>query len=292
MEGEFYLVPSGYPFLSQSRVMRCLERLPFGRVLCLTLRRRDKVSEYIFVCSLVSYIRDKYPNKSIDSSVFSYLDANRMHRSVFRISDAVRLLASSERSRSSQNIVQLNHVVVSGLPLQWTAVVMQLIPSVYGNSVVRYFDSSGTVNLTLQFSASESFALLLSVGGVRLAAVELLGLSLFVNPFQTLTKTDLNPDLEISFPLPHNFSVTLVAETLGQRACGKREVVLMSLPIFEFSGRETEECQICMENFRTSEELMAFPCLHHFHRHCVEEWTKHKLLCPNCRCDAYDLLAR
>ena len=315
----FYLVPLYFPCISQSRLVAFLERLPSGRLVALTLAgATNKTSEYLFICALVNHIRDKFPTQAIDSAAFDFLDSQAVHRSVFRMADAVRLLGNSRLRQDGNSVVQLNHVIISGIPLDRASVTLQLIPSIYGNSLVRYFDPAGNVSLTLQLRASESFLLAVSVSGVRLLTYEVLGLSLFQSPFQVISRADFNPKLEIHFPLPDASTLTLVGEVLEngrpvvntaalhgnptaveltarspRGEAEKRQLVLAALPEFPASGRETsDECQICMEPFREREKLLAFPCLHHFHRHCVEEWTRHKLLCPNCRCDAFELLLR
>lgn len=299
----FYLVPVNFSGPSQTRLAALLERLPTSGVLAMTLTGvKQKTSEYLFICTLVNYIRDKSPRQSIDSAAFDFLERQTAHRSVFRMAEVVRTLTSSRMRDNGNFVVQLNHVIISGLPLD--RVTLHLIPSVYGNAVVRYFDSAGNVSLTLQMRPSESFLILVTIGGARILCYELVGLNLYENPFQVIGRGEFNPKLEIFLPLPDSFSLTVVGEVLTPATrtmvestsprgdTEKRQLVLAALPVFPATEASGEECQICMEAFRAGETLQAFPCLHHFHRHCVEEWTRVRLQCPNCRCDAYNLLQR
>ncbi|ESQ30527.1 hypothetical protein EUTSA_v10012115mg [Eutrema salsugineum] len=46
---------------------------------------------------------------------------------------------------------------------------------------------------------------------------------------------------------------------------------------------EDNECVICMEDFKSGEELAEFPCDHHFHKACILKWMKTSHKCPLCR---------
>jgi|SRR5215212_8866227 len=55
------------------------------------------------------------------------------------------------------------------------------------------------------------------------------------------------------------------------------------LPIYKFSGEETENCTICLEEYYKDEELRKLPCNHYFHILCIDRWiTNYSTSCPNC----------
>ena len=46
-----------------------------------------------------------------------------------------------------------------------------------------------------------------------------------------------------------------------------------------------QECVICMEEFKDSDEVAELKCdeRHYFHSRCLEDWLKRKLECPLCK---------
>jgi len=43
------------------------------------------------------------------------------------------------------------------------------------------------------------------------------------------------------------------------------------------------ECRVCLSEFEANETLRTLPCLHRFHKHCIDEWIKRNAVCPVCR---------
>ena len=46
-----------------------------------------------------------------------------------------------------------------------------------------------------------------------------------------------------------------------------------------------EECTICFDEFDNNKEMVLLPCLHYFHKDCIDSWWKKikKQECPICR---------
>jgi len=42
-------------------------------------------------------------------------------------------------------------------------------------------------------------------------------------------------------------------------------------------------CTICQEDYKAGDRVMAMPCLHQFHRHCLLPWLTKSNVCPVCR---------
>merc|ERR1712098_534074 len=42
-------------------------------------------------------------------------------------------------------------------------------------------------------------------------------------------------------------------------------------------------CSVCLGEFDEHQMVLATPCGHHFHRHCIVRWIRQKATCPNCR---------
>lgn len=45
----------------------------------------------------------------------------------------------------------------------------------------------------------------------------------------------------------------------------------------------TETCNICQENFSSTDTIANLECNHCFHSDCLIEWEKYKQECPSCR---------
>jgi hypothetical protein len=52
----------------------------------------------------------------------------------------------------------------------------------------------------------------------------------------------------------------------------------------ELSETKAEACAVCWHEFSVKEELVTLPCLHTYHKECVDQWfCDEKLICPYCR---------
>uniref|UniRef100_UPI00358EBCC3 E3 ubiquitin-protein ligase RNF149 n=1 Tax=Myxine glutinosa TaxID=7769 RepID=UPI00358EBCC3 len=58
--------------------------------------------------------------------------------------------------------------------------------------------------------------------------------------------------------------------------------------------RETEadfdSCAVCIEGYKSSEEVRVLPCKHFFHKNCVDPWLINHRTCPMCKLDILDTL--
>ncbi|XP_038816174.1 RING finger protein 24-like isoform X2 [Salvelinus namaycush] len=49
----------------------------------------------------------------------------------------------------------------------------------------------------------------------------------------------------------------------------------------QFSYNE-QTCAVCLEEFRTRDELAVCPCSHAFHKKCLLKWLEIRSVCPMC----------
>jgi hypothetical protein len=42
-------------------------------------------------------------------------------------------------------------------------------------------------------------------------------------------------------------------------------------------------CNICLEPYDANEEIRTVPCMHQFHKHCIDTWLRDRAVCPVCK---------
>jgi len=68
----------------------------------------------------------------------------------------------------------------------------------------------------------------------------------------------------------------------------KRSVADISLyPSYTYDGTHLPEdkktCSICLSEYEENEEIKLIPCLHFFHKGCIDEWMSRSCDCPICK---------
>uniref|UniRef100_A0A0X3NWA5 RING finger protein 11 n=1 Tax=Schistocephalus solidus TaxID=70667 RepID=A0A0X3NWA5_SCHSO len=61
--------------------------------------------------------------------------------------------------------------------------------------------------------------------------------------------------------------------------------LIVTLPVLTFDDSKREmlsECVICMCDYELGDELRCLPCMHTFHRACIDDWLMRSLTCPSC----------
>lgn len=53
----------------------------------------------------------------------------------------------------------------------------------------------------------------------------------------------------------------------------------------EGAGGEERKCMVCLEEFKAADELRILPCLHRYHRECIDPWLALNRHCPVCKHD-------
>ncbi|XP_005107733.1 RING finger protein 11 [Aplysia californica] len=56
------------------------------------------------------------------------------------------------------------------------------------------------------------------------------------------------------------------------------------LPTGKYDGtnKKAKECVICMNEFVFGDELRYLPCMHCYHRECIDDWLMRSFTCPSC----------
>jgi hypothetical protein len=70
-------------------------------------------------------------------------------------------------------------------------------------------------------------------------------------------------------------------------AATKRQINALPITVFAFGMFPTEDakCAICLGDYESNEALRSLPCVHYFHKSCVDQWLSKSRLCPLCTQD-------
>uniref|UniRef100_A0A8C2FSQ7 Ring finger protein 122 n=1 Tax=Cyprinus carpio TaxID=7962 RepID=A0A8C2FSQ7_CYPCA len=74
------------------------------------------------------------------------------------------------------------------------------------------------------------------------------------------------------------------------RAGYKMVSVVLILPHVHRVSQLT--CAVCLEDFRTKDELGVLPCQHAFHKRCLVKWLEVRCSCPLCNNPVSDALGQ
>ncbi|XP_032082801.1 E3 ubiquitin-protein ligase RNF149 isoform X2 [Thamnophis elegans] len=75
---------------------------------------------------------------------------------------------------------------------------------------------------------------------------------------------------------------------------GQREEIIgaiAQLPLYTLkdedkcSAIDTENCAICIENYKAKDTIRLLPCKHIFHKLCIDPWLLEQRTCPMCKLD-------
>lgn len=96
------------------------------------------------------------------------------------------------------------------------------------------------------------------------------------------------PPYQESVPIYHpspNVSrpVTQLTEE-EQIKIAKRIGLIQHLPtgVYDGCSKKGKECVICMGDFILGDRLRYLPCMHSFHKDCIDDWLMRSFICPSC----------
>ena len=81
---------------------------------------------------------------------------------------------------------------------------------------------------------------------------------------------------------PHRRQATQLIRT---RETGQslHNIELNTLETKYKQAEKEKDCSICLTKFQINEEIRRLPCLHIFHKKCIDQWLSNKRNCPYCR---------
>ncbi|CAF4053718.1 unnamed protein product [Rotaria sp. Silwood2] len=90
-----------------------------------------------------------------------------------------------------------------------------------------------------------------------------------------------------------NSNVNLVMETIFNNIENKKtSPITICLSPSQSStlsdGESASECSICLETYRSGQEVSILSCSHEYHSSCIKEWMMKNRSCPMCRKDIHN----
>ncbi|RUS79260.1 hypothetical protein EGW08_012990 [Elysia chlorotica] len=96
------------------------------------------------------------------------------------------------------------------------------------------------------------------------------------------------PEPQRRMPIYHpSPSVSRPANQLSedeQIKIAQRLGLINHLPTGKYDGtnKKAKECVICMNEFELAEPLRYLPCMHTYHKECIDDWLMRSFTCPSC----------
>lgn len=75
--------------------------------------------------------------------------------------------------------------------------------------------------------------------------------------------------------------------TVHRQLCSAAKKALAKIPLktIKDADAEMECCAVCIEPYKVSDVVRILPCLHQFHRSCIDPWLLDQRTCPMCKMD-------
>ncbi|KAL8577799.1 RING finger protein 11 [Nucella lapillus] len=56
----------------------------------------------------------------------------------------------------------------------------------------------------------------------------------------------------------------------------------LPMGVYDGTSKKAKECVICMIEFSLGDTLRFLPCMHVYHRECIDDWLMRSFICPSC----------
>ncbi|XP_078167211.1 uncharacterized protein LOC144561977 isoform X2 [Carex rostrata] len=87
---------------------------------------------------------------------------------------------------------------------------------------------------------------------------------------------------------PHDYEALLALDEDNHQHTGASTSQINSLPESVVKSCNFEEpCAVCLETPSIGETIRHLPCLHKFHKDCIDQWLQRKKECPVCKCSIF-----
>lgn len=83
----------------------------------------------------------------------------------------------------------------------------------------------------------------------------------------------------------NDYEMLLALDTDNHRHRAASMDSINQLPVTTIAPTDVieEDCSICLETPVVGDDLKRLPCMHAFHKHCIDQWLQHQGVCPVCK---------
>ncbi|KAK1362660.1 E3 ubiquitin-protein like [Heracleum sosnowskyi] len=81
----------------------------------------------------------------------------------------------------------------------------------------------------------------------------------------------------------NDYDMLLALDENNHQHGGASAAQINALPESTVQTDNLEECSICLETPSIGDTIRHLPCLHKFHKDCIDEWVRRKTSCPICK---------
>ncbi|KAL8162883.1 hypothetical protein V2J09_014372 [Rumex salicifolius] len=92
----------------------------------------------------------------------------------------------------------------------------------------------------------------------------------------------LNPDRDFT---ESDYDMLLALDENNHEHLGASNAQISNLPESIVQTSSNDSCTICLEEPSIGETIRHLPCLHKFHKECIDSWLRRKRSCPICKSD-------
>mmetsp|Transcript_42576 Transcript_42576/g.66697 ORF Transcript_42576/g.66697 Transcript_42576/m.66697 type:complete len:164 (-) Transcript_42576:354-845(-) len=95
----------------------------------------------------------------------------------------------------------------------------------------------------------------------------------------SLTNRDFNAN---------DYDALLALDEQNTISRGAEQVQINRLPAYKVTqSSKAAPCSVCLDDLSPGEDARIMPCLHQFHKDCIDKWLMEKTECPVCKVNPF-----
>ncbi|EKX41216.1 hypothetical protein GUITHDRAFT_142140 [Guillardia theta CCMP2712] len=88
----------------------------------------------------------------------------------------------------------------------------------------------------------------------------------------------------------NDYEALLSLDEAAGRSRGANQDRIDRLPCYTVAeGSKAPPCTVCLDPLNVSDQARILPCLHQFHKDCIDRWLRDNSTCPVCKMDPFSV---